>query len=39
MIGMTIVQFSVLIEGRGRRNAVYALKELLNVAEGKAVFK
>lgn len=31
--------FSVLVEGRGRRNAVYALKELLNVAEGKVAFE
>ena len=31
--------FSVLVEGWGRRNAVYALKELLNVAEGKVAFE
>ena len=31
--------FSVLVEGRGRRNAVFALKDLLNVAEGKELFK
>lgn len=31
--------FSVLVEGRGRRASVFALKELLNVAEGKEVFK
>lgn len=31
--------FSVLIEGRGRRNSVFALKELLNVAEGRRVFE
>lgn len=31
--------FGVLIEGRGRRNSVFALKELLNLAEGKEVFK
>ena len=31
--------FSVLVEGRGCRNAVYALKELLNVAEGSEAFK
>lgn len=31
--------FSVLIEGRGRRNSVFALKELLNIAEGREVFK
>lgn len=31
--------FSVLVEGRGRRNSVFALKELLNVAEGREFFK
>jgi len=31
--------FAVLVEGRGRRNSVFALKELLNVAEGKEMFK
>jgi hypothetical protein len=31
--------FSVMVEGRGRRNAVYALKDLLNVTEGKVAFK
>lgn len=31
--------FSVLVEGRGRRNSVFALKELLNVTEGREVFK
>lgn len=31
--------FSVLVEGRGRRNSVFALKELLNVAEGSKAFK
>ena len=31
--------FSVLVEGRGRRNSVFALKELLNVAEGQEKFK
>ncbi|MBX9716346.1 MAG: Fic family protein [Burkholderiaceae bacterium] len=31
--------FSVLIEGRGRRSSVFALKALLNVAEGEEVFK
>lgn len=31
--------FSVLIEGRGRRNSVFALKSLLNVAEGKEIFR
>jgi Fic family protein len=31
--------FSVLVEGRERRNAVYALRELLNVAEGSDTFK
>jgi hypothetical protein len=31
--------FSVLVEGRGRRNSVFALKELLNVAEGTEAFK
>jgi Fic family protein len=31
--------FSVLVEGRGRRNSVFALEELLNVAEGKDAFK
>lgn len=30
--------FSVLVEGRGRRNSVFALKALLNLAEGKEVF-
>lgn len=31
--------FSVLVEGRGRRNSVFALRQLLNVAEGAEVFK
>ncbi len=31
--------FSVLIEGRGRRNSVFALKSLLNLAEGKEVIR
>jgi Fic family protein len=31
--------FSVLVEGRGRRNSVFAMKELLNVAEGSKAFK
>lgn len=31
--------FSVLVEGRGRRNSVFALKSLLNIAEGKEVFR
>ena len=30
--------FSVLIEGRGRRNSVFAMKDLLNTAEGGQVF-
>lgn len=30
--------FSVLIEGRGRRNSVFAMKELLNLAEGRKAF-
>lgn len=30
--------FSVLTEGRGRRPSVYALRQLLNVAEGAEVF-
>lgn len=31
--------FSVLTEGRGRRTSVFALRQLLNVAEGTEVFK
>lgn len=31
--------FSVLVEGRGRRPSVFALKELLNLAEGKVAFQ
>lgn len=31
--------FSVLVEGRGRRNSVFALKSLLNATEGSDVFK
>ncbi|MBE2242009.1 MAG: Fic family protein, partial [Burkholderiaceae bacterium] len=31
--------FGILVEGRGRRNAVYALEELLNVAGGKVAFE
>lgn len=31
--------FGILVGGRGRRNAVYALEALLNVAEGKVAFE
>jgi len=31
--------FSTLVEGRGRRSSVYALKDLLNIAEGREAFK
>lgn len=30
--------FTVLVEGRGRRTSVFAMRELLNTAEGKQVF-